>query len=111
MGRFDEAVAAFQRDPSKSAAGRGALYNYGSTNAGAPDLCWARHSNQKVGIGINLEQTIAKDVGVFFRGMISVGRTEVYSFGRTDRSFSLGATAKGNLWKRPNDIAGIGFGM
>jgi high affinity Mn2+ porin len=111
MGRFDEATAAFARDPSKNAAACGANYNYGSTNATAPDLCWARHSNEKVGIGINLEQTIAKDVGLFFRGMISDGRTEVYSFGSTDRSFSFGATAKGALWKRPNDIAGIGFGM
>jgi len=111
MGRFDDAIAAYQQNPAKNAAACGTFYNYGSTNAGAPDLCWVRHANQKVGVGLNLEQTIAKDVGVFFRGMISDGHTEVYSFGPTDRSFSIGATAKGNLWKRPNDIAGIGFGM
>lgn len=111
MGRFDDAVAAIKQDPSKNAASCGALYNYGSTNAGAPDMCWVRRSNQKVGIGINLEQTLAKDIGVFFRGMISDGHTEVYSFASSDRSLSFGATAKGWLWKRPNDVAGIAFGL
>ena len=111
MGRFDEAVAAYQQDPSKNAASCGTLYNYGSTNAGAPDLCWVRHSNQKVGIGINLEQTIGEDFGLFFRGMISDGHTEVYSYTSTDRSISFGASAKGHLWKRPKDLAGVAFGL
>ena len=111
MGRFDDAVAALQQDPSKNAANCGTLYNYGSTNATAPDMCWVRKPNQKVGLGINLEQTIAKDIGVFFRGMISDGHTEVYSFSSSDRSFSIGATAKGWPWKRPKDVAGVAFGM
>ncbi len=111
MGRFDDAIAAFQQDPSKNAANCGTQYNYGSTNAGAPDMCWVRRSNQKVGIGINLEQTLTKDIGVFFRGMISDGHTEVYSFSSSDRSLSFGVTAKGWPWKRPHDIAGLAFGL
>lgn len=111
MGRFDDAVAAFKADPSKTAANCGSLYNYGSTNATAPDLCWVRKPNTKVGIGISIEQHITPDFGLFFRGMYSDGHTEVYAFTSTDRSASLGAVAKGTIWKRPLDVAGMGVGL
>jgi len=113
MGRFDDAVTAWRADPSKNAAaceGAG-LYNYGSQNATAPDLCWVRKPNTKVGVGLNLEQQLTRDVGVFFRGMISDGHTEVYAFNSVDRSLSIGATAKGTPWHRPKDLAGVGFGI
>ncbi len=105
MGRFDDALAAYRADPSKNAASCTG-YDYGSTNANAPDLCWVRRPNAKVGIGLNLEQAITKDVAVFFRGMYSDGRTEVYSFTSTDRSLSVGATVQGAPWHRPRDSRG-----
>ncbi len=110
MGRFDDAIAAFRADPSKNAAAC-TSYNYGSQNATAPDLCWVRKTNTKVGIGLSLEQQITKDFGVFVRGMYSDGLTEVYSFTSTDRSLAFGATAKGGLWRRPRDVTGIGVGL
>ena len=110
MGRFDDAVATYKSDPTKNAAAC-TSFNYGSGNATAPDLCWARKPNVKVGIGVNLEQHITEDIGVFLRGMISDGRTEVYSFTSTDQSLSFGAVAKGTMWRRPTDIAGVGLGM
>ena len=67
--------------------------------------------NQKLGIGINVEQFVAKNVGVFFRGMYSDGKTEVDAYDPADRSLSVGAVAKGALWKRPFDVTGVGFGM
>jgi high affinity Mn2+ porin len=109
-GRFDDAVAAFQADPSKNAASCGTRFNYQSTNENAPDMCWVRRPNVKVGIGINVEQHITKDIGVFFRGMYSDGRTEVDAFNPADRSISLGAVAKGSTWHRPFDVTGVGFG-
>jgi high affinity Mn2+ porin len=110
MGRFNEAVAAFQANPSKNATACTG-FNYGSGNSSAPDLCWVRRPNVKVGVGLNIEQHIVDDIGVFFRGMFSDGRTEVYSFTSTDRSLSFGVTGKGALWKRPLDVAGVGLGM
>jgi hypothetical protein len=110
MGRFDDAIAAFESNPARNAAAC-TSYNYGSTNATAPDLCWVRKPNDKLGIGINIEQTIAEDIGVFFRGMYSDGNTEVYAFTPTDRSVSFGALAKGTLWSRPFDVTGIGAGL
>ena len=109
-GRFDEALAAYQADPSKNAAGCES-YNYGSTNTQAPDLCWVRRPSTKVGLGINLEQWITEDVGMFFRGMVSDGRSEVYAYTSSDRSLSFGAVAKGTPWHRPFDQVGVGFAL
>jgi hypothetical protein len=110
MGRFDEAVVAFQSDPAKNAT-TCAGFHYASQNAMAPDLCWARRPNIKLGIGLNLEQYIFRDIGVFFRGMYSDGKTEVYSFTSTDMSIAFGALARGSLWRRPKDYAGAGYAM
>ena len=109
-GRFDDAIAALEADPGKNAASC-TSYNYGSGNATAPDFCWVRRPNDKVGIGVNLEQHITEDIGVFVRGMISDGRTEVFAFNPADRSVSVGAVAKGSAWHRRFDVAGVGVGV
>jgi high affinity Mn2+ porin len=108
MGKFSDAIAAFQADRNKNAT-TCTGFNYGSGNASAPDLCWARKPNDKMGIGINLEQQVLDDVGLFFRGMYSDGKTEVFSYTSTDRSISLGALANGSRWGRKRDLLGTGF--
>jgi hypothetical protein len=110
-GRFADAIAAFQADPGKNAASCGSRFNYGSGNFMAPDLCWVRRGNDKLGIGINVEQYVAKNIGVFLRGMYSDGLSEVDAFNPADRDFSFGAVGKGTLWRRPFDIAGVGVGL
>ncbi|MGZ5967490.1 MAG: carbohydrate porin [Polyangiales bacterium] len=109
-GRFDDAIAALKANPEHNAA-ECQSYNYGSQNATAPDLCWVRRLNVKMGIGINLEQHLLDDVGLFFRGMISDGQTEVDAFNAADRSLHFGAVAKGSRWHRPLDVTGIGYGV
>jgi hypothetical protein len=108
-GVFREAIAALRADPAKNAASCGSLFNYGSGNFTAPDLCWVRRPHTKVGIGLNLEQHVARDVGVFFRGMIADGRSEVDAYDSADDSLTIGALAKGSLWHRPFDVTGVGF--
>jgi hypothetical protein len=112
MGSFDDAILAFQADPSMNAAecASAGLYHYGSTNPNAPDLCWVRKPSDKLGIGINVEQAITSDLGVFLRAMYNDGDTEVYAFTPTDRSISFGVLAGGKPWCRRNDYAGAGFG-
>jgi high affinity Mn2+ porin len=107
MGRFSDAIAAFEADPSKNAT-TCTTFNYGSNNSTAPDLCWARKPNVKEGIGGFVEQYVGHDIGVFARGMYSDGKTEVYAYTSTDRSATLGVLAKGTSWSRPKDMAGIG---
>lgn len=111
MGRFSDAIDAYHADPTKSAANCGDLYNYGSQNATAPDLCWARRPNVKMGFGLNLEQNITPDVGVFFRGMYTDGQDEVDAYDSADRSATVGTLVKGTRWRRPLDTVGVGLGV
>lgn len=110
IGRFEDAIAAFRADPQHNAT-TCTGFNYGSQNANAPDLCWARKPNVKMGIGIFGEQYLTRDIGVFSRAMISDGKTEVDAYTSTDRSLSLGVLAKGASWSRPRDLAGIGLAL
>jgi carbohydrate-selective porin OprB len=73
-------------------------------------MCWVRRGNIKVGAGLNLEQHITSDTGVFLRAMYADGQSEVGAYNPADRSLSLGAVAKGSTWHRPFDVAGAGFG-
>jgi hypothetical protein len=109
-GRFADAIGAFEADPAKNAT-TCTGFNYGSGNVDAPDLCWARKPNDKFGIGLDVEQHITQDVGVFARGMYSDGQTEVDAFNPADRSFAYGLIAKGSAWHRPFDVTGIGNGF
>jgi high affinity Mn2+ porin len=124
MGRFADAIAAFEADPQKNGANcPKASFSYRAiaavtptaaqtaAAAHAPDLCWVRGDNVKMGLGINLEQQLSDDLGVFLRGMYSDGQTEVYSFTSTDRSLSFGALSRGSLWHRAADSAGAAFGL
>jgi len=110
MGRFADAINAFEANSADNAANCGNLYNYGSENANAPDLCFVRKTNVKVGIGVNAEQSITPNIGVFFRAMHSDGHTEVEAYDSADRSASVGTVVKGTLWGQPLDSAGVGFG-
>ena len=108
-GRFADAIAAFQSDPARFNAAACTGFNYSSGNFNAPDLCWVRRPNVKLGIGLNVEQKITDDVGVVFRAMYSDGQTEVDAFNAADRSLSLDVVATGPAWRRPFDRAGLGF--
>ena len=112
MGKFSDAIAAFKADSNKSAANCNGLgFNFGSTNAIAPDLCWVRKANIKMGIGVNVEQALHQDVGVFMRAMYSDGNAEVDSYTSSDRSLSFGTQIKGGLWQRRKDAIGIGYNI
>ncbi len=107
MGRWDDAINALKADPAENAT-TCTSFNYGSNNPDAPDLCWVRRRNSKMGYGLNLEQSITPDVGVFFRGMKADGKTEVYAFTSTDSSVAFGVSVKGNGWARERDSLGVG---
>ena len=66
-----------------------------------------KDGNTKYGFGINAEQEISKDMGVFLRGSWNDGKNETFVYTEIDRSLSFGLSTKGNKWKRPNDNFGI----
>jgi carbohydrate-selective porin OprB len=43
--------------------------------------------------------------------MFSDGKTEVDAYTAADRSASIGLLAKGSLWRRPYDVAGVGVNV
>lgn len=109
MGRFQDAVAAWRADPGRNAAAcRG--FSYGSSNAAAPDLCWVRGPRVKRGVGVDVEQQVGADVGLFLRALWADGQSEVQAYTPADRSASAGALATGGAWGRPRDVAGAALG-
>lgn len=63
----------------------------------------------KYGVGINIEQALDDDAGVFLRAMRSDGRTETVAFTEVDSSVSLGTLIKGRAWGRAEDTAGVAY--
>ena len=63
----------------------------------------------KYGLGLNLEQALSGDVGVFLRAMKADGRTETYAFTEIDTSVSAGILFKGHLWGRAQDSLGVAY--
>ena len=61
----------------------------------------------KTGIGVNGEQALTKDLGIYGRAFTSDGHTETMSFTEADNSISVGMGMNGNSWKRPSDTIGI----
>jgi len=61
----------------------------------------------KTGIGINGEQAITKDLGIYARAFTSDGHTETMSFTEADNSLSVGLGMNGTSWSRPKDSVGI----
>ena len=56
------------------------------------------------GFGINLEQSLGSDIGVFACLSRNDGKTETYSFSEIERS-TAGVSVKGSSWHRDNGLA------
>jgi len=61
----------------------------------------------KYGFGLNWEQEIIKNVGVFSRVGWSDGQNQGWVFSDVDRAVSLGLSVKGEAWHRPGDTVGL----
>jgi high affinity Mn2+ porin len=72
----------------------------------APDTALVRKRRDKTGLGINLEQPLADDLGLFLRAGWMQGNDEVYEFTEIDRTLSFGASLGGAAWSRPDDRIG-----
>ena len=68
-----------------------------------------KQGRTKYGFGINYEQEITKNIGVFFRTSWNDGRNETWEFTEIDRSISIGISSNGNQWNRKNDNIGLAY--
>jgi high affinity Mn2+ porin len=85
--------------------------NYGQAvdNTTRPaDIETSRMYRTKQGLGLNFEQEICRDLGVFSRLGWSDGRSEGWTFSDVDATATLGFSLKGEAWERPNDVVGLG---
>ncbi len=71
------------------------------------DISKTRDYRQKFGFGLNVEQEIVKNVGVFTRLGWSDGRNEAWAFSDVDRTATLGVSVKGESWRRAEDTFGL----
>ncbi|HWY31250.1 MAG TPA: carbohydrate porin [Candidatus Acidoferrum sp.] len=75
------------------------------SGADIPDS--ARTYRYKYGFGLNWEQEITSNVGVFSRLGWCDGQEETWTFTDVDYSASLGVSVKGQSWHRPEDTFGL----
>jgi high affinity Mn2+ porin len=68
-----------------------------------------RQGRHKYGFGLNFEQDLASQFGVFVRLGWSDGRNESFAYTEVDRSAEGGAYFKGAAWRRRYDRAGAVF--
>ena len=61
----------------------------------------------KYGFGLNIEQEIAKNVGVFSRLGWSDGHNQAWVFSDVDYTATAGISIKGEAWQRPDDTFGL----
>jgi len=66
-----------------------------------------RDGVEKYGFGLNFEQQLSEDAGVFGRYGWNDGKTETWAFTEIDRSLSGGLSLKGARWRRRNDTIGV----
>ena len=59
----------------------------------------------KHGFGLNVEQELTRDVGVFGRLAWNDGKTQTFAYAVVDRLASAGVSVTGTRWKRPHDTA------
>jgi high affinity Mn2+ porin len=93
MGNYREAIEAFLN---------------GSTPQ--PDIVATRVQGRvKFGFGLNFEQELTSQLGVFGRYGWSDGRNESFAYTEVDGTVQLGAWLRGEKWRRKLDKAGLTF--
>jgi len=71
------------------------------------DIAAMRDYRYKYGFGLNWEQEIVKNVGIFSRLGWNDGKSEAWTFTDINYSGSLGVSVKGTAWQRPDDTFGL----
>jgi high affinity Mn2+ porin len=85
-------------------------YYAAALNLNPPDVTAVRSNGTlKYGFGLNVEQELSKDVGVFGRLGWNDGKTESFAYAIIDRLACAGVSVTGNRWHRPHDTAATAF--
>ena len=83
----------------------------GQQTFSTPNIINARQAGQNSwGYGVNAEQAINDDIGLFARWSWNPGQTETQTLD-ISRSLSGGVSIKGSGWNRPHDTVGFGYAI
>ena len=75
-----------------------------------PDVTATRREGRhRFGFGLNMEQELTSDIGVFGRLGWSDGHNEAFCYTEDDRTLQLGGIVKGGPWRRGSDRVGVAF--
>jgi high affinity Mn2+ porin len=89
-----------------------AIRNFKNGETPVPDIVSTRRQGRnKYGFGLNFEQELTSQIGVFGRLGWGDGRNESFAYTEVDRTLELGVFTKAEKWKRRNDRAGAVFVM
>ncbi len=94
MGNYEEAIRDFKD---------------GETTPVPNIISTRRQGRHKYGFGLNFEQELSSQLGVFGRLGWSDGQNESFAYTECDRTALFGAFTKGDRWHRRNDRAGVAF--
>jgi high affinity Mn2+ porin len=76
-------------------------------SAPGTDIDLTHTTRRGYGYGINVEQEITKNIGVFSRLGKNDGHNEAWMYTDTDSTASFGVSVKGAYWHRPEDTIGM----
>jgi high affinity Mn2+ porin len=79
----------------------------GEATGTPPSTSTVRSFRTKDGVGVNLEQQLAPDLGLFARASGSQGTVETVDFTDINQSISAGLSLTGSRWGRPDDAVGL----
>jgi high affinity Mn2+ porin len=87
---------------------REAIAQYKEGLVPVPDIThhpW--HITRKYGFGVNLEQSLTRNLTAFARFGWNNGKTESFAYTEVDQTFAGGVGANGAWWRRKDDRAGV----
>ena len=65
------------------------------------------YGGKKLGLGVNIDQELTNDMGIFGRLGWNDGKYATWAFTEIDKTINVGLSFKGTKWKRANDVFGI----
>jgi high affinity Mn2+ porin len=79
----------------------------GATPANPADITASAGFRYKYGFGLNVEQELVKNLGVFSRLGWSDGQNQAWVFSDVDYTATAGLSVNGGAWNRPDDTFGL----
>jgi high affinity Mn2+ porin len=103
--KHDGAIRLLAYDNRSQAGNYNQALKLAAQTGGVPDVTLtARVGTLKYGVGVNFEQAVTSDFGVFARLGWNDGNTQSFAFTAIDRLATGGVSMKGARWHRKDDV-------